>query len=850
MKNTFFISLFLLIFITPSFSQENDNETLTLDSVVEVIVDTNIASRNTRGSITGGGAAGGSPAVVSYSRANFDDSKNQPYHKYDSLRNNITVPEIDPRQYIVIYEWEEANENRIIKGQKEKHFYKKRIADLDYSIKMLEGEKNDKLKERLTKQKKVLEKEKKKAINKKKPFNYLDSIGTSNHEKIETYKDYYNNLFWKNGGTPNWEPIWWLNQYPWASMDYRNLDLKDPDQSEANFALIPFQKYKVIDYQSTLRLVFDKNQMAKNENFKGSISVEAFLYDGAKSNADPREIEVNPYSVIGEERKTIGLMNKPANEISSYLVQMVGKGNSYKQIIASLKRQLSFLIINTEFGYRNIDIEESKQLNKLITHLGAKGSIPDSSNLFVIKELNKGLSKITTDPWYGNKYNIDTVYMDLLINSEDFVNYRNELDRYILNINKTDKATKQTRLKTGKEDFNTLKSTYISLNNDMKLLSKIINYIGTSEGKDGKTQEAFLGLLGQDKITFDHYTLGLKSASSNIEKQLAKWNTDDTSIVNKLSLLKDVQRTINEIEVNLKAIVEIKGSVFHEILLTLGYNDQLKKNSSINTIALPDPPSRFNFNWDASFREIESNMLTSDPTKLNLVRDYLAEKAGEILYQELLYATIDLNLADAQPGDQLIISMIWNKEDQKTDSTNTKQATSKDGVALYLAKFDLKKTGWNFNTSDNALLVKRFNEDILPTDYPLNPTNFSLTGGASMTWSYNNDHRVKTRVKTYKGTNIPKFNWKGKLKTNKAEIAAQRVFKWLEPSVGFNISYLDYRTDESFELGVGPSVGLFNNLIYVTGGWNLMERDQQSPYIGIGFSFINLGTKVNEIINK
>jgi len=71
-----------------------------------------------------------------------------------------------------------------------------------------------------------------------------------------------------------------------------------------------------------------------------------------------------------------------------------------------------------------------------------------------------------------------------------------------------------------------------------------------------------------------------------------------------------------------------------------------------------------------------------------------------------------------------------------------------------------------------------------------------------------------------------------------------KLYRALAPSVGVNVSYLNFKDNPDEEeggdvqLGAGPMVGLFNNKIYLTYGWNFNVPDKRQ-YWGIGFSFID-----------
>jgi len=81
---------------------------------------------------------------------------------------------------------------------------------------------------------------------------------------------------------------------------------------------------------------------------------------------------------------------------------------------------------------------------------------------------------------------------------------------------------------------------------------------------------------------------------------------------------------------------------------------------------------------------------------------------------------------------------------------------------------------------------------------------------------------------------------------NNLYIPKNRFFTKFEPSLGINISYLDFDTEKDIEIGAGTSIGLFNNLIQFTVGYNL-NVERNNIYWGIGFSFINIAEKIKSL---
>jgi hypothetical protein len=865
---------------------------------------------------------------------------------FDSLVSSIRVPEIDPRQYIIIYEWNESNEKVVREGiqdeyrlkvigrfqnlindklqeyetakakanQLEVEFYNsssqlekldkeyqelREMIDLtNTELDRLKNEEpdatmiseltekkselikkeaqlimnsnsvaiaNNRLLEKVSKafeQLQLLEKEAEelKVQFKKldyqrdyihwqhqpetdstkfknyKPFDFFDEVGKEYPGLTETYQEYYNHIVWRNAGTPDWEPIWWLNQYPWPNLDYRNIDLLDQDYRDNSFALIPYQKYKVIDYKSVLRIVFDKNQLARNEDFKGSIGLDAFLYDGNKVSADPREIEINPYSVIGEARKSIGLLNRPAGELADNLFFLIYQA-----------RKISRYPVNSLFD---------DYLEPLVIEM--KGHLADAEKVLA-------LQKDTLDQRELTKYqrNIED-FCDLINEIEDGVDFNFSVSCRRLSLIKRDdnRDTQLEELKKFRGQLDSLNSKnkiknfnenvkrVRDLREEIRLVMDFLNYF---KEEVGNTQDAFLKLIGRDKITFDHLVGRIENKVDSIDVELAslRWIPESSSVQD-IEKFKDTDLRLGDYLSSLPSLMyglsNFTGSPLDNAinkLWQMEYTDEFSDDEDYYH------PGGFLSDFE------KLTVIFEDTESRDKLREYIAEKAGEILYQDLIYGTIDLDLADAQDGDLLFIRMFWDKDpindssasepDPATGAENAPVTTNtarKDGVALYVAKFQLTKTGWSFSTSDNSMLVKRVNENLLRTNYPLSPSDFKLTGGAAITWGLKNDYRVKKKIRFDKETSFPLFDNKGRLKYNKFAVSTQKTVKWLEPSLGVNFSYLDFSTARNFELGVGPTLGFFDNVIYFSAGWNLMELEERPFYFGIGASFVNIGTKV------
>lgn len=684
-----------------------------------------------------------------------------------------------------------------------------------------------------------------------KPFDFFDKVENAYEGLQENYVEYYNEVAWRNAGTPDWEPIWWLNQYPWPNMDYRNIDLLDQDYRDSRFALIPYQKYSVIDNKAVLRIVFDKTQLARNENFKGSIGIQASLYDGPGDGegkaGDAREIEINPYSVIGEARRSIGLLNRPAGELADNLIVLLIEANNISNKASELSGRSTSSLQPGQAENLNFYKSSLESIQRILEKHDTSRTIADTTQVI---ELINGICTRSDAQSYltviDNSNFANYCYGSTLFDDNSEPRLRSTIESLITNINSSLLAAGQQR-----SNQRIKAPQLVEFKEELAPITTYLNYFNA---EIGNTRDAFLNLIGKDKIAFDNLNTRFQESINRLDTNLVSLQTAQLSPSGRDTLNDQIKASIAKIGRILEGFTDIQGSPISFAIRKL---KDTHNGGQLNDVV--DDPDIYEYD-----RSAEKTLLLKvlgaifrDNEMRRQLREYISEKAGEILYQDLVFGTIDLDLADANDGDMLYIRLYWDKEaveakDQaitnatKAEATSTTTTTDKpsspqrDGVALYVAKFQLLERGWKQEVTPNVLLINRFNENLLPNGYPGSTSNFKPTGGTSLNWGLRNDFRTKKRIKFDPITNLPRFDRQGRLKYNKLGVFAQRTFKWLEPSFGVNFSYLDFNLNETFEIGVGPSIGLFQNAISLTTGWNLMELDQQPLYFGIGANILQL----------
>ena len=309
------------------------------------------------------------------------------------------------------------------------------------------------------------------------------------------------------------------------------------------------------------------------------------------------------------------------------------------------------------------------------------------------------------------------------------------------------------------------------------------------------SKKAFLSLLGPYDTSFNFYTNMIKEFVKDFK---GKKEIDP----------RPFQEELKEVKKNTESIIYIRGGGLEAILTSLGYRSNFYKIATAE-----DSISEYRKD-----KNLTGTIFSNKDDVEKLYKD-MAEAAARVLYRTLITGTIDLRESDAKEGDVLKISLMWyNLQGNEKDTSGAKPPYS-----LKTISFNIVDAGWKIKPSDSALLINRINEDLARPDN-LSSSRFKPTGGISLLFTYQNDYRY------YK---------KGSYKIS----GFKKVCKWLEPSFGLNVSYIDFVKDDNMEIGVGPVIGLFRNRVFVNGGYSLSTNKEQPFYFGLGFSFSNLITQ-------
>jgi|GEM_PF-4535727 len=483
-----------------------------------------------------------------------------------------------------------------------------------------------------------------------------------------------------------------------------------PDQAKG-------QRCRVVDVNSVIEIKFDQEALANNLEFVGNLSLMAKIGD--------RSVEVNPYSMVGENQGRIGMQAKPSKEIARCFIGFLGQSEAlYGNIVD---------VVYSKYKINNLILPN---LEYLINHysLAPEGICDlDSAKNGDIKEK---LTVIVN--FVPNSY-----WLDFYIkNSRLFKNrdVRDELVKVRGNI--TGKGRNESV-----ELFDRCRKAKESL----ELSLKYLTYFKFS-GEE--TENAFLSLVGLDRIFLDNLYQRMKRASA----ALAPLDTMEIS----------------------------RYKPGPEVEMLGDFIDPLYKLTNLKDISLF---RNFKLDSFSSIGQAQEDSLVG----------YLARQAGQTIFQKLIYGTIDLAGTGAKEDEEVKIYVLWYRSDD-----NAKP--DKDLVQLSLGSYRLRELGYRMKISDSFLLIKELVAD--KSDPELSPSNFKGAPGISMLWTYSSGEA---------GWNLMR----------------------LEPSLGLNISYIDFYRNKDVEIGTGLIAGLFRNKIFVNYGYNLNAERKNAIYWGLGFSFAN-----------
>jgi hypothetical protein len=554
-----------------------------------------------------------------------------------------------------------------------------------------------------------------------------------------------------------------------------------------------YQKYKVLDNEGFIEIYFKKNELAQNYNFQGNISLSATL----KGKDGERKIEVEPYSLVGEDRKEIGIESFPATTVAQLLFNT----------IIEMKRT----IVSVDFSRYDMAFLQQENVRKFTN---------------IIKSIKD----------YGEKINqkIDPRENNFLM-LQDFVNdpfylslkkYQDPASHTYANLVKDLEFAVATLENFFKPQSDSLKSDIVFLLNRVSLIN---NYLQAFEKAGPDAVKAFLDIASKDKINFKFLRDRLLNEQDKLNNIIA-----DSKISENANLLLTSRNSLDhalEILKILNTFSSIQGSRMEQII-RVGYvtdadviqgSDAVRKELEEEYGKIPYDKFKAFFlkiaedsiAFNKYSRYIQLRLLEKS-SKFEQFKKDLSVVAADIMYRKLVYATINLAKSGAQPGDVLYLNVVWKNIDGEDDAAKEKSSL------LTIGTYQLRETGWKTKISESFYLVERINEPDAGTDDQVSPSNFKGAYGASImrTFFYNEAYRR---------------NFGGQL------------MNFLQPSIGFNISYVDFYRNKDIEVGAGLQLGLFRNVFFFGSGINLhgIRRDEKksAAYFMFGISFTNIAAK-------
>ena len=552
---------------------------------------------------------------------------------------------------------------------------------------------------------------------------------------------------------------------------------------------VPNQKFYFLDVDGSVKIVFDKKNLYTNKDFEGGFSLEADI-SGLNGT---RRIEVNPYSEVGVKRQPIGFESDPPYVISTKLLNMI----SELRIADSLYEQLKFdYVYLKSYGreVRNFELALYRDLERVkLDILNLKGT-----NIDTLKEDAIALQ----DRAFSSRY----VYLDPgkrilfkdITDSKRLTSALNQLKNIF-----------EAAINFKKNDYRD--ALKFALQYAIIKTKIILAYFNSFENAGLDAEKAFLSLINKDGVNYGELKSALDKQNETLLRLKINFSDPDENVI---QILVDNSEMIIEAVRNLSELSKFGGGRLEEIIIEVAKSN----NRNIQLIQKESYTAQSNIERKKGLIDILQDFRDS-------IAYYISLEAAKTIYKRLVYATIDLGKSGAKVGEVLNIYLTWVL-DRKKDSLSPR---------LPIGKYYLRETGWKTEVSDMFSLVKRIREANVADPTKISPSNFKGSGGAVLMWTYRGEDR---------GLKIEqKVNSKDRTDTTYSVKQRRRFINFLQPSIGLNVSYLDFSIDKDVEIGTGIQFGLFRNKIFFGYGYNLhliSPKGQQPRYFYIGFSFAKL----------
>lgn len=495
-------------------------------------------------------------------------------------------------------------------------------------------------------------------------------------------------------------------------------------------------------------------------------------------------VEVYPYSRIGEEKRKIGITSRPPSEIANIFTNL---------LIESLEVGQLSEVSNIQ------DLEKANLVGDL------RSIVRDLSLLDPNKSHFGGITNDSesTDNLYNRLGYLLNSFKDIGISEASIPSslYAAMKKSNILNGVLSEDIQNFIPVIEGHFDLISYseaqefpkKLNY--LNSQIKVAIDYINYFKSS---GEKAEDAFLSFINLDHIGLDNIEANLKAFNAEIDSFFKSQDPNAVISTNQGILIRDLS--------NIDISNEIQ-STYIDAIAEMAKLTQLR-GTLIERLLFPDGSYLIRDNNRAT-KFLEALI----PKRSNIVES-LAQQASEIIYLNLDYATINLQKERAQEGDYLYIYVVLEETSRRSAGGETEIVQK----VLPIGSYELRDTRWKVKVSDSFLLIDRINQPNTSDNEDVSPSNYKGAPGVSLLLTRRNDGSDRNKLVNF-----------------------------LEPSIGINVSYVDFSRNDDVEIGAGLILGLFNNKVFFTGGLNLNStgQDETDPYyFGIGFSFANLASKL------
>ena len=640
----------------------------------------------------------------------------------------------------------------------------------------------------------------------------------------------------------------------------------------------------ILDSRNEIVIQFKQDKLKEEIMFEGNISLLAELNDNA--------IEVPPYSVVGEDFTSVGIESLSPYDFAlsfispMYEVYQTTESAEYRTLSREVAHNKSLLLewlknerkaqslkagLLRHFTGKSVVYLNSAQKAKLrseyATIIGANNGLdidPDNDVQAILYQARNGVPKLNNENNAARKaslisyleevYDLNTIDdnnsgldTNMYNGSQDKI-IGSDLKDYLVAVGRGDvydaiKKSTKDHAKAVKRGDSPITVKLYSFKEILQIIR--LNNLTANPGAD----LAIFNLLNTDFVFPIHYAIQkLKRPKEYFEKFL---NSDRTTIN---ALLTEIHRDSLFLAHSHEAI-----STAYDQLVTVktGFdaikNDLLddRQLSQRNRILLENLAGDYATWMKEFFRIMDAIRAFEEGEYIQARKEFLrqtgktvrnneyeftdfwarllATKAATQLYKKLIIGKIDLSKHTIADNDKLRIFVLWH-----TEPGNPPQK-------LPIATFTLRRLGWNLVVTESAMLIDRINDDLAANSPDFTSSNFSPTGGASCLWTFTPGDQVRP-WRNDNGVEKGRRKWH----PNKGEYRNKLGFLGrLRPSIGINVSYVNFVESKDFEIGAGPIVGLFNNKLFFTYGYNFSAEGLSPWYMGVGFSFSNVFSSVS-----